>query len=463
MTRLPRGSSLVAATLVAGFALLAGMAGPVLVRAADPVFGTPSIEATFPDGITISQPVTLDAPPARVELLLRYADSPAPEVIEIPAPSAGGSTTLRYGISEGDGHIVPNTKVEARWRITPGGGADPVTGPVATDVYDDARFDWKTVAGDTVRVHWYEGGAAFGERALRIGEDSVASTAELLGVSVDEPVDFFIYADREPFYDALGPGTRENVGGTQIAGIRTLFTFIGPDDLDDPWVGIVVPHELVHLVFDTAASNPYHFPPRWLNEGLAVYLTQGYDASDRAMVENAARDGSLISLAGLVGQFPTSAERFYLAYALSVSAVDFLVREYGQDALVSLVRSYADGRTDDEAFQAAIGTDVGGFEAAWLADLGAEAPVRFGPQPPAAGPEPAAWQGSGGSGGGSPPGAGASAGATPGPATGGGTGVDGGDPLPMIALVGALLLGVVAIIGLVASSRRRRDRPDPMP
>jgi len=23
-------------------------------------------------------------------------------------------------------------------------------------------------------------------------------------------------------------------------------------------------------VFDTAAANPYHFPPRWLDEGLAV-------------------------------------------------------------------------------------------------------------------------------------------------------------------------------------------------
>jgi hypothetical protein len=48
----------------------------------------------------------------------------------------------------------------------------------------------------------------------------------------------------------------------------------------------VVPHELVHLVFDTAVKNPYHFPPRWLNEGLAVYLSEGngteYEARSRA-------------------------------------------------------------------------------------------------------------------------------------------------------------------------------------
>ena len=110
-----------------------------------------------------------------------------------------------------------------------------------------------------------------------------------------------------------------------------------------PGSAIVIPHELTHLVFDTAASNPYHFPPRWLNEGLAVYLSQGYDASDRAPWSGGGDPGTLIPLDGLTGQFPTSFERFSLAYAESVSAVDYLVRTYDQDALVSLIRSYADG------------------------------------------------------------------------------------------------------------------------
>ena len=59
--------------------------------------------------------------------------------------------------------------------------------------------------------------------------------------------------------------------------------------------------------------------------------------------------------------------------------------------MVSLVRSYADGRTDDEAFEAAIGMDVAAFNDAWLADLGAKPPVRYGPQPAPAGPIPDGW------------------------------------------------------------------------
>ena len=207
----------------------------------------------------------------------------------------------------------------------------------------------------------------------------------------DEPIDFFIYADQDAFYDALGPGTRENVGGQANAEIRTLFAL-------DHAVGhrrsagstIVVPHELVHLVFDTAVDNPYHFPPRWLNEGLAVYLSEGYDAGDRSAVESAARAGTLIPLDGLAGQFPTG-DGFFLAYAESVSAVDFFVRTHDQDALVGLIGSYADGLTDDEAFEAAIGMDTAAFNDAWLADLGAVVPERHGPQPAPPGSRPSAW------------------------------------------------------------------------
>jgi hypothetical protein len=229
-----------------------------------------------------------------------------------------------------------------------------------------------------------------------------------------------------------------------------MFALISPGEINDAWVRIVIPHELTHLVFDTAASNPYHFPPRWLNEGLAVYLSQGYDASDRATVGRAANDGTLIPLDGLSGQFPTSFERFSLAYAESVSAVDYLVRTYDQGALVSLIRSYADGRTDDEAFTAALGQDMTAFGESWLADLGAEAPTRYGPQPAPAGPVPSAW--SGAPGGSAPPAATAGPGASPGASPEDGS--PAGDSAGLVLVV--LLVIVVVGVAVVIAIRRRR-------
>jgi len=364
---------------------------PAAARAAT-TFGSPTVESTFGTGITFRQPVTLDAAPARVELLITTGGSGGASVIDVTPPAGGGSIVLEHRLNTtGTEHVLPNTPFTARWRVTSAIGADPALGPPVSTTYVDDRFTWQTVSGPVVRVHWYQGSQVFGERALRIGEDAIAKTATLLGVTEKEPVDFFVYADQQAFYDALGPGTRENVGGQANAEIRTLFTLIRPEDIDASWVSIVIPHELVHLVFDAAVKNPYHFPPRWLNEGLAVYLSQGFDAGDRSAVANAAKAGTLVPLTGLGGQFPTSADAFSLAYAESVSAVDFFIRAHGQDALVALIRSYADGRTDDEAFTAAIGQDVSGFDAAWLADLGAAAPQRAGPCPAPAGPVPVGW------------------------------------------------------------------------
>src|SRR4029079_9645850 len=321
-----------------------------------------------------------------------FADAIGPVVYEVPVPTTTGAVTLTHDIPvSGDAHVYPNTPVVARWRLTIHGVEAPVEGPEVSGRYADDRFTWQTLTGDIMRVHWYEGSQAFGQRALEIGERAIADTEQLLGVHEDQPVDFFIYADQASFYDALGPGTRENVGGQANPEIRTLFALIAPGPIVAAWVGVVAPHELVHLVFDTAAANPYHFPPRWLDEGLAVYQSPGYVPSDGALVERTARDGGLIPLVGLGGQFPTTQDGFFLAYAESVSAVDYLVRTHGQGALVSLVRSYADGRTDDEAFTAALGVDVTAFDDAWLADLGANPPVRTCPQPAPAGPRPPGW------------------------------------------------------------------------
>ncbi len=213
------------------------------------------------------------------------------------------------------------------------------------------------------------------------------------GVTESDPIDFFIYADEATFRAALGPSTRENVGGQAHPDIRTLFALITPADIDASWVESVVPHELTHLVFATAVDNPYHDPPHWLNEGLAVYLADGYDDFDRGQVEQAVRDGSIIPLDGLAGAFPTTQERFFLAYAESVSAVERIDRVNGPGTLVKLIRSYAEGVSDDQAFEAALGRDVAGFEADWLQELGAKPPTRLGPKPAPAGPLPEGWSG----------------------------------------------------------------------
>ncbi|MFL5675521.1 MAG: peptidase MA family metallohydrolase [Chloroflexota bacterium] len=450
--------------LVVAVIALLGTLAPTAVAAAEPTFGTPTATSKFDVGIDFNQPFHADGALSRAELLLTFADAIGPSVVEVPLTATNGET-LSYKLeTAGQRHLIPNTAIKARWRIFP--ASDPehgVLGPELRTVYADDRFDWKTVSGDLVRVHWYEGSDGFAAKALKLGEDEVRDTSKLLGVTETEPVDFFVYANHDDFYGALGPGAHENVAGTAFANIRTLLGLIPPGDIDDPLVAVRIPHEFVHLVFDTASSNPYHFPPRWLNEGLAVYQSEGYGSDDRGAVEQAARAGTLIPLDGLTGEFPNG-EDFFLAYSESVGAVDYMIRTHGADALVKLIRSYAQGRTDDEAFTAALGVDMTAFGQAWFNEVKAKAPTRYGPQPAPPGPVPAAWGGVAG---------GAGAAAVPGetskapPAVGA---TAAADPVAVPngtsdRSSGVLILAVVAIIAIVAIAflvaRRRRRPTDP--
>jgi len=369
--------------------IAAGLIAAPAVAAADPAFEPAKATSSFGKSIDVEQRVTLPTGIARVEALVRAGVGARTFLATIPPPAAG-ATTLRYSYLTPFGSLYPNTPVEVGFRLTFADGRT-VDGLTTTIRYQDDRYTWRTLEGPLVRVHWIEGDAGFGQRALEIGERAIKEASALLGVVEKEPIDFYIYADRKAFYDVIGPGLRENVGGVALPNIRTMFANIAPSGVGDPWVGIVVPHELTHLVFNTATRNPYHAPPHWLNEGLADYLAQAYDAGSRANVKRAARSGEIMPLHSLIGQFPTTAARFSLAYDESVSAIDYLIRTHGREALVNLIRSYAGGVSDDAAFKAALGVDLAEFEAGWIHDLGIDAPVPFGPRPAPAGPVPPGW------------------------------------------------------------------------
>ncbi len=440
---------------------------PAVAGASSWTFGTPTADSTFGTGIVFSQPITIDRPIGRVEILLTFADAVGPTVFEVPGVPAAPSTTLTYTLdTSGNDHLIPNTPVVARWRVVSDDKPSEVgLGPELRVTYDDDRFTWRSASDGIVRVHWYEGDAAFGAKALKLGADEVRETSKLLGVTETDPIDFFVYANVDDFYGAIGPGAHENVAGSAFADIRTLLGLIPPSEINDSLVAVRIPHEFVHLVFDTASKNPYHSPPRWLNEGLAVYQSEGYGSSDRSAVESAARNGSLIPLDGLTGQFPNGQD-FFLAYSESVSAVEFMVRTYGPDALVTLIRSYAEGRTNDEAFSDALGLDTTAFGNAWFKDVKATPKTKFGPQSAPPGPVPAAWSGAAPGQASAPPASPGNAAGSPGgpsaaPVPGAVGDPAGRDAATVVGVVVAIGVIVLLVAAALAARRRRASQRSP--
>lgn len=361
----------------------ASAASAALVAAATPApdrdalaFDEPHAHGDLGQDVVFETTFRTSLPPRRVELVLGAPDDSVSSV-SFAAFEPVGPDRWRARVVQ-TGHVPPNTPYRFHFRAVTADG-QRVSGPEGSHRVRDPRFPWQSLRGEGVTVWWYQGDESFARRALDVAEGAVASASDLFGVERLDAVDFFIYADDRAFREALGPATRENVGGEAHPAIDTLFGLILPSQVGSDWVDELVSHELAHLVFDEATANPYGYPPRWFNEGLAVHLSRGLDAGDRAQVAAAVRAGTIMPLEGLAAQFPTRPDRFGLAYAESTSAVDRLIERHGAEAILRLVRGLAAGATFDEAFEAATGEAFGAFEDEWLASLGAERPAPFGP------------------------------------------------------------------------------------
>jgi hypothetical protein len=369
------------AAIVAAIAFV-GIAQPAL--GASPDFGTPTGVSTFGQGIVFKQPYSGPAY-ASAQVVLTFPGAIAPVTIDLQSQ---GATTLQYTVDASKGQLLPNMKIVAQFGVVFSDGTTEI-GPALTVIYADTRFQWKKVTAGLVNIYYYSGDSSFGQQLGTIAQQGMAKTTSLLGATETKPIDFYVYGDQSSFLDAMGPSTTGDVGGQAKPEFRTCYALIEPTNV--AYAADAIPHELTHVVFADVTDNPYHAPLNWFNEGMAVYLSVGFGSDDRSRIAQAVQAGTLMPLSALTGAFPRITARFYLAYAEAVSAVDFMVRTYGQSDVAKLLSAYGTGATDDEAFQSAMGVDTSAFDKAWLASNGVNSSQSFGPQPAPTGPVPPGW------------------------------------------------------------------------
>ena len=366
-------------------AVVALLIAPGVATGATVAFGTPSAKSTFGKSIVFTQPYS-GSGIAEAQIVIELPGDIGPSV---SALQNQGSTALTYTLDTSAGDLAPFQPMTAHFQAVFADGTVQA-GPDIHVTYADDRFIWKAKSGKLVTIHWFQGTDAYAQQLLAYGEQGFAKSAAFLDINETKPVDFYIYPSQSAFQGGLS--VPETIGGQTQPSYRTCFALVAPNDLG--YGSTVVPHELTHIVFSDITDNPYHSPPRWLNEGLAVYLSEGYGSSDRQLVSRAVKDGSLVPLPALAGYFALDQARIYLSYAESVSAVDLMVRKYGKSAVQKLVKAYGNGATDDEAFKAAFGIDTAEFNKAWLADNSVAASATYGPRPAPTGPIPPGWTGS---------------------------------------------------------------------
>jgi hypothetical protein len=337
-------------------------------------FGDRSASSTYDDEIRFEVEVRGDAP-ERLELVVRFEGDDADFVA--PVEPANGSGV--YVFDAARTHVTPSTEISYRWRAIDGDRV--VQSPSEVILYDDDRpgLDWQTAEIGQATVHWYGGAEAQARRFGELTAVGASRAEELLGHELAGPIDIFVYATRDDFFGALGPGAREWTGAAAYPELRTVFMWL--EGGSQTYLERAIVHEVTHVVFNDATDNPYHEPARWLNEGIAVWSETDDADGERAIVEVEAGGGGLFAFEAITAQFPIGERGGRLSYAQGATMIDMIIAEYGTEALARITAAYRDGASDEEALEAGTGIPAAQLYADFYADFGVDPPQPVEPLP----------------------------------------------------------------------------------
>jgi hypothetical protein len=374
--------------------------------------------------------------PDYVELLLGFGGE---DRLVVPVALSGDHLEYRRDMT--DDYVPPNTTVAYQWRAVMG---DQVTlSPERELLYDDDRpeLDWDDARIGSATVHWYGDNETIARRFGDLAGDAADRAADLLGRSLADPIDIFVYDERDEFLGAVGPDAREWIGAATFPNIRTVYMWLGAGS--SGFLETTIAHEVTHVVFHDASDNPFHEPASWMNEGTATWAEVGNADTEADLVRQEAGSGGLMAFEALTNQFPIDTRGANLAYAQGATMIDHILDEFGDRALASIMDAYRDGATDDEAIAAGTGTDFADIRADYFASFGVTEPLPVEPLPlgPSDVPLPPGQDGV--------PGAsdGPDGGPEPGPS-------DGSQDLAWWLIIGLVVLGAIFVGAVVWRARR---------
>ena len=129
-------------------------------------------------------------------------------------------------------------------------------------------------------------------------------------------------------------------------------------------------HELCHLLLH---HNMNVHLPRWLDEGIAQWFSDGIDElirdSNKSLLDTAAITGNFLPLGQITYSFPETKKKMTLAYEQSKSFLIYLINEYGKDKIIDLILLMKNGKTCGFAFNQLFNHSIRELEYEWKKSL----------------------------------------------------------------------------------------------
>ncbi len=316
---------------------------------------------TFGQQITFTARLNSSIPILQATISFRGLDEQNTRVGSLTV-NADGTTSYQYDASQNI--LPPFAMILFFYQATLANGSSVTSAPFYFR-YDDNRFPWKSAVSGTITAHWYEGDDAFGQAALDAARTGLQGLNQIIPVSLDAPLDVYVYSNANDLQSALTLGGKSWIAGHADPALGVVMVSIAPGDTQSIELQRQIPHELAHVMLYRSLGAGYGLLPAWLNEGIAS-MAELYPNPDYASALTAAsKNDSLLPMGDLCASFPADSGRAFLAYAESESFVRYLRDTYGNTGLVALTKSYADGLDCELGATRAVGTPLSQLDARW--------------------------------------------------------------------------------------------------
>ncbi len=323
-----------------------------------------SVKASPPetdDQVTVMTRNSAEAPEAAVALGRGEIESTAAtEEVDQQAGDAAAHLALGIESYKRDDLQKALSHFQEALRLEPGNStAQQLIAKVSREAKVEASFNSKEGSHFNVK---YEGGESdvAGHVVAMTLEEAYHKVGSDLGFYPDDSITTILYS-AEQFMDvtrapAWSGGIYDGKIRIPVGGLRERTEVLEK----------VIFHEYAHAVVHRMGGGRV---PVWLNEGIAQY-EDGRNEGRDDMFRYLASAEKLVPLKYLEGSYMgLNQNQAIVAYAEALSAVKYIVDEYGMGILTGLLSSYRDGKGSERAIKDTFQMTYDEFQESWIRNL----------------------------------------------------------------------------------------------
>ncbi|MBN2103618.1 hypothetical protein JW835_06210 [bacterium] len=219
----------------------------------------------------------------------------------------------------------------------------------------------------SIRLSAHERDWKYGKEVVEIAQSSLPEINANLGLLNEISVHIVIAPTRVDFQQLTGNQMPD--WGVAAADPREGVIFLKSPRFERPAIGLhtIIVHELCHIAMGYAVGK--HSIPRWFDEGFALYQSGELGLESNIVLARSLISGQIIPLEAIDHVLTFRQQKAMLAYRESLAAVQYLVEQYGIEALPRLVFALSEGKTMDNAIFLVTGVSMTVFEDHWIAYL----------------------------------------------------------------------------------------------